>query len=99
MCAGVKVTTTDWVMVLTTMSEDPVVSQRCKAKRSSQLHVDHCIALLYLTQVNYYVAFLCCYNNIIIIQHLYSALKSCKGYGGALNLRSMFVLTVGWSHC
>jgi len=23
------------------------------------------------------------YNNIIIIQHLYSALKSCKGYGGA----------------
>ena len=22
-------------------------------------------------------------NNIIIIQHLYSALKSCKGYGGA----------------
>ena len=22
-------------------------------------------------------------NNILIIQHLYSALKSCKGYGGA----------------
>ena len=26
-------------------------------------------------------------NNIIIIQHLYSALKSCKGYGGAGGFR------------
>jgi len=31
-------------------------------------------------------------NNIIIIQHLYSALKSCKGYGGTFQSETFDLL-------